>query len=197
MVTFSVIVPTIGRDSLGKTLDSIATNLHKRDQVLVVGDGHQPRAREIFYEKAVGYNWCYTESSYRTHNHGNAQRDMAISFAGCTHLLFIDDDDIYLPEALDVVRPLVSLAARRPHIFRAWWGAPGSDFIWQEQSLSAGNVCTPMVVVANDPRFVARWSDGEQDGHSDFRFIQKTVEKMKVFGEAVWREEAIAVIRPR
>jgi glycosyltransferase involved in cell wall biosynthesis len=80
-----VIIPTAGRESLTATLASFVCDLGPGDEVIVVrsDDG----------------------------DFGNSARNSAIERARGSHLIFIDDDDEYLPDALQVMREEV---ARQP-----------------------------------------------------------------------------------
>jgi glycosyltransferase involved in cell wall biosynthesis len=77
-VTFSVIVPTSGRATLRHALDSIASQLEPGDEIIVV---------------------CNQDGDF-----GNAARNSGIERARGSHLVFLDDDDEYLPGAFSRMR---------------------------------------------------------------------------------------------
>ncbi len=106
-----------------------------------------------------------------------------------SHLAFLDDDDVFLPGAIDAMR---QAACTSPVIFRMRYSHDGRE-LWQDQDLRAGNVGTPMIFVPNRPALLGTWAGWGSDTCGDFRFIYETVEKM---GEPVWNETVVALIRP-
>lgn len=201
-VALSIIVPTCGRATLARTLASIDEQLERGDEVIVVGDGEQPRARDIAADMGAGDGtWWYDETP-RSGCYGNAQRDWGIEVAMGTHLLFMDDDDEYLPGALDVVRAATAEAPDAAHVFRMRfgpghpvWHARGPDYtLWVEPAVRPQNVGTPMVALPCRPGRLPRWSEGDGAGvYSDFAFLRRALAR---FGPPVWHEDVIAVVRP-
>lgn len=197
MPSLSVIIPTCGRRSLGPTLCSLR-DLERCDQVIVVGDGYQPVAQEIFqnYSKARPGGWRYLDVGCDQSVYGNFQRDCGMAEASGDVLLFIDDDDVYAPGALAAVRRAAEAAPGTPLIFRARWGAghhAAGTVLWQSQRVSAGNIGTPMVVLPNR-RYGCCWMDGNDRGIvSDFAFLSAAIAET---GEPAWHEDVIAVVRP-
>lgn len=195
-MSLAVIVPTLGRATLRDTLASIG-ELEPGDQVIVAGDGVQLNARaEFSHYKRDG--WSYLE--IKGSSYGNLQRDAAMSVAEADWLLFMDDDDEYVPGALAAVRHTVEQQPGRPHIFRARWGAghhASGVTLWKERELAAGNIATPMVVLPNR-RYAASWLGGDADGirgwTSDFRFLSRAIGEA---GEPVWCQDVVALVRPQ
>lgn len=161
MTTLSVIVPTTGRDTLTAALESVAD----ADEVLVIDD----RARS---------------------DRGYTARHAGMALARGTHLAFLDDDDVFAEDAVDVMR---DLARRRPVIFRM--DDPLHGVLWRDPELRYANVGTPMFLVPNDPARLGRWEPHPHDPGrgGDFVFIRGCCERM---GAPVWREEVVAVVRP-
>jgi hypothetical protein len=198
VTSVAVIVPTIGRPSLGDTLASIG-NLEAGDQVLVVGDGEQISARAAFAEYRTA-GWEYFEADTDPPSHyGNLQRDVGIAAAEADWLMFIDDDDEYVPGALQTVRRSVKAAPGRPHIFRMSFGAGHHAHgltVWQHTNVVVQNVGTPMVVLPNR-RYGVSWMDGDAAGvagwTSDYRFLSHAISEA---GEPVWHRNVIAMVRP-
>lgn len=199
-IRLSVVVPTIGRATLKRTLLSLRPQLCPGDEVVVIADG--PSARAVAREATctLGLPLVLADTP-PTHCWGNAQRDLGMRLARGTHLLFIDDDDEYEPGALDAVRCGISRNPKAAHIFRMRFG-PGHPagqttpptVLWRDQVLRAQNIGTPMVVLPNRPELLPAWTDGDAgDFFSDFLFLRRAIPR---FGAPVWNEDVIAVVRP-
>src|SRR5262245_51048996 len=139
MVSFSVIVPTCGRPSLAATLASLQGQLERGDEVLCIADGTQPEAERIWHR--AGLPRRYRETA-PTADWGASQRNQGLDLARGSHLLFMDDDDVYTPGALAVMRRAVEADPETPHIFRmrfatAAWGLPAGAVIWHTPDLAA------------------------------------------------------------
>jgi hypothetical protein len=174
--SISYIIPTVGRQSLERTLGSI--ELQPEDEVLVVGDGMQPDAGLICRDRP---QVRYTEAGpFRNWGHG--QRNFAMSIAKGSHLAFIDDDDIYMPG----YRALFDeVATNCLTIFRMLWR---KKYLWATPILKMGNVGTPMVVVPNIPTRLGRWGN-RYEGDFDF-FASCNFQKI------VWRTDIIVICNP-
>jgi len=94
LIRLSIVIATIGRPSLLTALVSLAPQLHDEDECLVM------------FDAPMHGGWGYI-----AHNRG-------MDAATGTHLIFIGDDDDFLPGALDLVRECVALNPDRVHIFR-------------------------------------------------------------------------------
>lgn len=201
-IRLSVVVPTIGRATLKRTLLSLQPQLCPGDEVVVVADG--PSARAVAREATctLGLPLVLADTP-PTRCWGNAQRDLGMRLARGTHLLFIDDDDAYEPGAFDAIRSKVGQNPTVAHIFRmrfgpghpAWWHDPDHPLVlWSEPMLRAQNVGSPMVVLPNRPELLPAWTDGDAgDVISDFLFLRRAIPR---FGVPVWHEDVIAVVRP-
>lgn len=161
MATISVIIPTVGRESLAAAKASAAG----ADEIIVV-------------ENQDG-------------DHGYSARSRGIQQATGTHLAFLDDDDVYTPGAVDLMR---EAACERPVIFRMDHHRHG--VMWRQPFLEFGNVGTPMFLVPNQPDQLGEWAEhapGLAEPGGDFTFISGCVERM---GRPVWREEIVCTVRP-
>lgn len=160
-MTLSILVASSGRPTLQATVASIIPQLTAGDELLVDVNDDAP--------------W------------GHAARNRMMPRAKGDWLLFIDDDDIYLPGALDTVRDAVGPVAR-PHMFRMRYAT--GDELWKEREVRCGNVSTQMFAVPNLPGCLGRWGDVYE---GDFEFIARTCE---LTGEPFWHEDVIALYRP-
>jgi len=191
MPALSIIIPTCGRPSLARTLQSIQTGgISKEDEVLVLGDGPQPGAQRIAESFSSQMKIVYTETE-RDGHWGHFQRNAGMRLAKGTHLLFIDDDDAYLRLALLNARAVAKSKPEKISIFQAILPPrDGSRIIWESREVKLGNVDTSMFLVPRIPDILGQWP---LRSGGDFFFITET---LKLRGETqenvVWIECPIA-----
>jgi hypothetical protein len=150
MTRFSVIVATVGRVSLTRALQSLADQpLAAGDEVLVVGQeipGIVDEAARFgcrFLACPPGANW------------GSLERRRGMTHATGTHLVFLDDDDVFLPGAFAAMREACAAHPGRPLMFRMI--APWGETLWREPVVREGNHGTPQFVTPNDPARLGHW----------------------------------------
>ena len=130
--TVSFIIPTVGRDSIIKTLESIET--YPGDEVLVVQ----------FPPPPLGW--------------GGRERTAGIAASTGDYLAFIDDDDCYVPGVRSIMHQAALENPRElPIIFRMQY--PSGRYIWTYPALHCGNVGTPMIFVPNKKEMFPVWGD--------------------------------------
>jgi glycosyltransferase involved in cell wall biosynthesis len=164
-MTVTVIIPTCGRPCLAAALASVTPQLEPGDQVLVIRD-------------ASG-DW------------GHTARNAAMPRAAGDVLLFLDDDDVYFPGALEAVRRAAAEHPGRVLIFRMKRGEPHNDELPGAPAVECGNVSTQMFAVPNDPARLGRWGSRYE---GDFDFLTSTLEHYP--DGPVWRDELVAHWRP-
>lgn len=122
-------------------------------------------------------------------SYGTAQRDLGIALSRGDWLLFCDDDDVFLPGALDAVRAALVDNPDTPHLFKMR-RVRQQDELWAVQDVREGNVGTPMIVT---PRYddLPKWEDGQMSYTADHRFIKRVTDAHGV----VWRSEVICLVR--
>jgi hypothetical protein len=185
---FSIIVPTCGRPSLERTLQSISDQvLVEGDELLLVTDGPQPLAAALIAASGLPGRCVETPVS---RDLGASQRNQGMKLATGDYLLFMDDDDIFSPGAFATIRAALRTSPGLPHLFRMRYAADGR-VLWDGRTVAFGNIGTPMIVFPNLPglRPWDRW-----DGH-DYRFVADNL-PLWPSGSLVWRKEVIAIIRP-
>jgi glycosyltransferase involved in cell wall biosynthesis len=192
-VRLSIIVPTIGRDSLVNTLQSIKVQLGKYDEVFVVQDEGQPYYLNddllSEYKNDARFNFVshthYVDGK-PVNTWGHAQRNYAMGLATGTHIASIDDDDVYTPNAFIYFR---RNACEFPLIFRMRYGNLWT--LWKYEGLvECGNFGTPCLLVPNTDKDAPRWAL-HYAGDADF--AMNAVER---FGAAIFRPEVVAQLRP-
>jgi glycosyltransferase involved in cell wall biosynthesis len=92
MATFTVVVPTVGRPALVGALTSVATQLEPGDEIIVV---------------------CNNDGDF-----GNTARNSALDRAVGSHIVFLDDDDEWVPGALSAMRDFADQHPDRVGIFK-------------------------------------------------------------------------------
>lgn len=191
-MSFSIIIPTVGRPSLSRTLYSCLRQMHADDEIIVVTDGPCPEAFDIVRLIQNGlidpFQLDYIVGEY-TKNYGNAQRNRGMEVARQDYLMFIDDDDIYVPNALDAVRQTISYNPQVPLLFQ--FVDRNGARIWHKMELVEGNVGTPCIVVPNISEKLGEFG-ARYEG--DFDFIKKTCELWD--NTHVWVPRVIVDCRP-
>ncbi|AMV24169.1 Glycosyl transferase family 2 [Gemmata sp. SH-PL17] len=187
----SVVIATISRPTLARTLGSLRGQAWgPGDEVLVVGDGSQPVARELFEQ--FGLPGRFVENPGPTGTWGHHARNWVLDtrLARGAYLMALDDDDEYHPGALAAVRRALGENPGRPHIFRMT-GHPLNPLLWARPVLEVGNLGTPMLVFPNDPARLGRYG---MWGAGDFDFCAQTCAHFP--DGPVWREEPVCMVRP-
>jgi glycosyltransferase involved in cell wall biosynthesis len=140
-IRISVIIPTPGRRAtLGRAIASATSQMNSGDELLVVFDNSG--------------DW------------GITPRNRALAAATGTHISFLDDDDVYLPGALDAIRAFARKHPGRIGLFqmkRALYGT-----VWIEPDPDLMNTASGMFVVPNLPGKVGRYGPVPID-HDDRR----------------------------
>jgi len=127
--TLGVVIPTPGRRSLLRTLNSIkAQGLEPGDDILIVGDGfHKPTAAIV---EMMGAPFRYVATA-QTRDWGHSQNNWGIQNVKGDWVIMQDDDDIFLPRAFDTMREVIARGGPRVIIGRVMtpyrgilWSAP-------------------------------------------------------------------------
>lgn len=184
-MSLSIIVPTIGRPTLHNTLVTIRLQLAEEDEVLVVGDGKQPEAKEIVSQ--FGGRMTYMESPGPARDWGATPRNYGIERAQGTHFVFMDDDDVFLPNAFDAFRMAIEENPDKPQLFKMY---REGKVLWEEPVVKVGNVSTQMYLIPNVPGKVGRWT---REYEGDFHFLKETLSYYPEGHEAiVWMNKIVA-----
>lgn len=164
MTRFSFILPTVGRPTLTRALKSLAAQpLKPQDEVLVIGGDE---VLEIVREFRIRNTGMYRHVPCAPGlDFGCAERSLGISLATGTHLAFLDDDDAYLPGAVEQMRLRADQFPGRPIMFRMI--APSGVVLWRDQVVRCGNHGSPQFVTPNDRDKVGSWST-RYEGDFDF-----------------------------
>jgi len=142
--TISFIVPSIGRESLKETIESI--QLWEGDELLVIK--HDPPSG----------NW------------GNDERQEGTDKAKCDYIAFIDDDDVYVPGHRKIMDKAIRENVKNyPIMFKMKY--PSGRIIWDKKKINCGNIGAPMFLVPNIKENFHIWEP--ERSAADFIFADK------------------------
>ena len=184
----TVIIPSKGRLSLSETLESIPRE--KWIEILVVADGMRAHRKvEPIVEQAkrgrqLRLYRCGPSAV------GHPQRTYGMGKARGRFLSFMDDDDVYTPQAWAAFRGAIHYTPETLWIFRMAYEGTGT-ILWSDRVVRHGNVGSPMVLVPNNPDGLGVW---ERRRSGDFDFIRDTAAKHPLLH---WSETIVAEIRVR
>lgn len=175
MVTLSVVVATVCNPGLMDALESVVPQLRDGDEILVVRRDRTP--------------------------YGNATRTEAVQRCAGSHIMFLDDDDVYTPDALAGVRRMVAREPDRVHIFSV--RLDDGRVVPLEQTFEFRKVGGLMAVVPNVPGKLGTWvwpegkapeTTGDRPG-GGFCFMSSTL-ALRGETEPVFHDFVIANVGP-
>lgn len=193
---FTVVIPTVGRPTLGRTLASIRAQPNGHlIEVTVVADTHgglTPEQNSIIHHARQVYRARYLEVDAGAHDTGSPQLHVGFALAEGEYILNCGDDDVYEPEAFELLAEIVRrhrTGWHWPLMFRVVMhpnSARGNRVpvtLWERPSIERFNVTGQSFVCPNVPGTIGRWVD-------DVTLIRETVALWG--GRCEWREEVIA-----
>lgn len=213
-IGLSIIVPTIGRAGLSRTLRSIRDQgLGPDDEVLVVGDtldGPLPEVERMV--AAVGPPFRYAPHAGPRHFFGFPQINHGRRLARPgNYLLTLPDDDVYVADALNRVRAAIRVAegrqdvsgfgetepdtapAREPRPLMFQFLSPMGIVLPNRPEVALANVSNQCFVVPNLPGRVADLRCERYE--SDYDWIVETLALWPP-NSLVWVDQVIVHARP-
>jgi glycosyltransferase involved in cell wall biosynthesis len=191
----SLIVPTIGRPTLLDAITSAAWQKGSEDiELIVVADAHNRDVSVPLLADLQGHFGNVVRASLDAGYSawGHPQRTHGMKYATGAWLAFLDDDDVWTPDALDHIRAALEASDARLHLFRMAY--PNGRALWRTQRIEQGNVGTPMIVAANDQATLGQWSRRYE---GDFDFIKSSVERLSdPATQLAWWPHVICEIEP-
>jgi hypothetical protein len=200
----SVIVPTVGRPSLERAVNSLLRQGEWLPyEVILVGDTHAgtwaeqlPRARALAdqYPERVRY----VEHDGGLHAWGHPQRTYGATVARGTYLSWLGDDDVYtrfaFPAIARALRARVFDHPRDPRVFLFRWISPWKQLYWHTAGwLECDHIDAECVVAPNVPAKLGLWTNRYQ---GDYDMIKETVDNWGGVERVLWQPEVIAQAQP-
>jgi len=167
-VRLTIILATTGRATLDAAIRSATSQMVPGDELILVFDD--------------------------SGDAGDTPRNRVLDGAHGTHIAFLDDDDEYLPGALEAFRRFARSNPGRIGLFRIKYGLYGTP--WTEERKELIATATAMYLIPNAPGKVGRFgrSPGAPPGRlGDYAFIVETVAMQ---GEPIWCTDVVQQIRP-
>jgi len=193
--TLSLIIPTAGRFSLRRTLESAAPQLLPGDEMLVIGDVRMGALPEMAAICADFPQCRYVPFTDGVMSWGHRQTNHGMTIATGDYLSFNDDDDVYTGDALALMRAAATDFPGRPLLFRFRSYLGGLEFWLRAGLVQQACIGGHCAVVPRDHRYLGRWGDHYE---GDFQFIKESLDNWADAGiDPVWCPQIIAVQRPR
>lgn len=192
--SFTFLVPTHREDRpLRRCLDSIAPQLGPEDEVVVIGDtfdGDLPGVEATV--EGYGSRFRYVAHNAGRHSFGHDQLNVGLTLARGTHIQVNDDDDIWAPDALKLMRIGVEAFPNRPLLFR--FKSHFQLIFWDQVGLLERNhIGGHCLVAPNVPGKLGKFTC-EYSG--DFDWVEGTVNAYGGAAEAIWISDIICIARP-
>jgi glycosyltransferase involved in cell wall biosynthesis len=185
--SISVVVPTIGRTSLKRTLQSIVPQLDLGDEVVIVGDGPCKHRKGMI--ESFGVKVRYMELPRKANDWGGTPRNMGMRNALGNYIAFMDDDDVFLPGAFKAMHETINHYTGRAFLFKMM---RMGKVIWERPELVIGNVSTQMILMPNRPTTNPVW---EGFYEADFKFISDLVAQQPYYAPIMWMDDVIAELK--
>ncbi len=192
--SISFIVPTHLPDRpLKRCLDSLDPQLGEHDSVVVVGDtcdGELPTVAQLV--QSYGPRYTYLDHNTGRHTYGHDQLNFGIALAQGDWLHCNDDDDIWTPGAVEVMRAATREAIDRPVLFR--FLSYHGHLYWSQRGLfqyeQVGGHC---LLAPNIEGKIGQWGTHYQ---GDWSYLESTITLHGGPEAILWRDEVIVVARP-
>lgn len=181
-MTLTLIIATIGRPTLSRTLQSVVDQpMREGDVILVVGQGPS------IADQAAAFGAQFLDCPPGGH-FGSEERMAAFPQVRTTHLAFLDDDDVWAPGARAAIAAGQVATPLQPMLFRMQYA--NGRTLWRDRAVRKANIGTPMIVLPNQPEKFGQWSASR---FNDYDFLASMAWRSR---EIVWRSEVIAMVRP-
>jgi hypothetical protein len=184
MKSLGIIISTPGRRTLARTLTSITYQQDHVEDVLVVGDGYSAPTAELceWFAEVRGLPVRY-QATTRTRDWGHSQVNYGLEHVRGDYITYQDDDDIYLPRALDEMHNLMeAMPVKQPLLGRV--KTPVLGLLWQRPDYTS---CLDghCLVLPNDKKKLG-WMANVH--HGDQGFLQTSLAHYDTwsYADRVW-----------
>jgi hypothetical protein len=189
----SVVIPTVGRDTLEQTLDSLAAQPESSGvEVVVVADTHGGFTAQLEQARRLtrSRDHVWLELDAGLHCVGQPQRTMGARAATAAWVWFSQDDNISAKDALATIEMATDQQVRpRPLFFkmRTYWG----DVVWRSPYLALGNIDADCMVFPRHIAHAVTWGlryEGDYDAAIEAVTLSNN--------DVAWINEVVSIGRP-
>jgi len=189
----SVVIPTIGRWTLERTLASIAAQSQSAGvEVMVVADTHGGVTYELKQARtgveALGFHWL--EHDAGQHIYGQPQRTYGAKQATAPYIWFSQDDNVAAKDSLGVIERAIDLQLRRRPLFfqcLTYWRAT----VWSFPVLQLGNIDADCLVL---PQHLAQQIEWGLRYEGDYDAAARAFNLSG--GDVAWIDQTVSISRP-
>ncbi len=189
MTKLSLIIPTIGRSTLTRAIESAINQLHEEDEIIVIGDGGEVIPGRLQCEPYLNRKLVYAELPQIVGDYGCSGCDLGISIAKGTHCFFLGDDDLSAEGAFDIIHEGLKDRPELPHLFAMIHCGRRLGNI-----LQACMVSGQQIVVPRNLEKLPKMASEDVHYHmatSDWHFIMRV---NAAFGTTVFHDGIIAIL---
>lgn len=150
--SIGVFIPTIGRPELKNMLLSLKDQLKGNDTIYIAIDGKQyrPQVTEIINSIDFKCNVVIFNVPKQLGNYGYSIREKYHKELNTDYIMFGDDDDIYLPDAISKIRKQIDkMQGLTLFFFRIWFRFDLKTAYWQFPRVEIGNSSMQNCVIPN------------------------------------------------
>ena len=172
-MNISFIIPSIGTKYLPRLLSSLAKQkIQEDDELIIVCD--DPARRRVVEKHLLNIEMsCQKIFIMMTKavkpNYGHWSRKFGIRIASSDFMCFIDDDDLYLENAIEYIRGKLVENPNNIHVFKMH-----NPDIWRQPEISNGNISTQMFYI---PGRQSPYPDWPCIYNGDWNFVEECAKK--------------------
>lgn len=188
--TFHILIPSIGRPTLKRMLDSLRNQLEPADAVTVVFDGPDAKLKSgINSEWINGFKAKVTIETqnppFKNWGHAIQNEWQTKLNPRTTFIMHGDDDDHYLPNAFDALRksctdPETLYIARMRQRSIPWARIPRGDSIIRD------NIGTPNGIIPFDKAGEAKWGVRHGGDFDYYNALKDRVKSVKFLPDVIY-----------
>ena len=151
----SVIIPTYKRPGmLGRAIDSVLAQTYTNYEIIIVDDNNENTSERLETEAFMAQYASNDKIIYLKHaynKNGAAARNTGINYSNANYIAFLDDDDEFLPQKLELqVRELESLSPEYGAVYCNYSKYKESKKLFTTQNKISGNLQYEILSMSND-----------------------------------------------